>query len=236
MNYSKVYNYLDTVGRGYKPRQRGWGGAATLQNVNLFLDFTIRCEKAEKEVSFGLLCQTASAWQFFPVWVKLVVPQTVRDKSDAVLKRICAKISRGLILFDRGFHRRKVFTMALGFGHHILCRAKSNAVFYRLPKHPKRRKPGCPRKYGARRSLSQMETTSAGAALMKNRAHSAVIRVITSVFNVIFPLLSLKGFSLKCSKMLRFYNIFKLAFLCAFRLRIHGWHGFPGRFSVAILC
>ena len=39
--YSKVYNYLDTVGRGYKPRQRGWGGAATLQNVNLFLDFTI---------------------------------------------------------------------------------------------------------------------------------------------------------------------------------------------------
>ena len=27
--YSKVYNYLDTVGRGYKPRQRGWGGAAT---------------------------------------------------------------------------------------------------------------------------------------------------------------------------------------------------------------
>ena len=29
------------MGRGYKPRQRGWGGAATLQNVNLFLDFTI---------------------------------------------------------------------------------------------------------------------------------------------------------------------------------------------------
>ena len=43
-NYSKVYNYLDTVGRGYKPRQRGWGGAATLQNVNLFLDFTINTE------------------------------------------------------------------------------------------------------------------------------------------------------------------------------------------------
>ena len=41
VSYSRVYNYLDTVGRGYKPRQRGWGGAATLQNVNLFLDFTI---------------------------------------------------------------------------------------------------------------------------------------------------------------------------------------------------
>ena len=40
--------------------------------------------------------------------------------------------------------------MALGLGHHILCRAKSNAVFYRIPKHPKRRKPGRPKKYGDR--------------------------------------------------------------------------------------
>ena len=49
--YSKVYNYLDTVGRGYKPRQRGWGGAATLQNVNLFLDFTIK--GAPRELGWG---------------------------------------------------------------------------------------------------------------------------------------------------------------------------------------
>ena len=37
-------------------------------------------------------------------------------------------------------------------------------------------------------------------------------------------------------QMLRFYNIFKLAFLWAFRLGIHGWRGFLGCFSVAILC
>ena len=36
--------------------------------------------------------------------------------------------------------------------------------------------------------------------------------------------------------MLRFYNIFKLAFLCAFRLGSHGWCGFLGCFSVAIFC
>ena len=36
--------------------------------------------------------------------------------------------------------------------------------------------------------------------------------------------------------MLRFYNIFKLAFLCVFRLGIHGWRGFIGCFSVAIFC
>ena len=106
--------------------------------------------------ALGLLCATPTDWQFFPVWVKLVVPQTIRDKSQAVLKRICSKIAPGLIIFDRGFARRKVFTMALRFGHHILCRAKSNAVFYRLPKQPKRRQRGRPRKYGDRLDIRRL--------------------------------------------------------------------------------
>ena len=42
--------------------------------------------------ALGLLGATATDWQFFPVWVKLVVPQTIRDKSKTVLKRICSKI------------------------------------------------------------------------------------------------------------------------------------------------
>ena len=106
--------------------------------------------------ALGLLCQTPRDWLLFPVWVKLVVPQTIRDKTDAVLKRICSKIAPGLIIFDRGFARRKVFTMVLSFGHHILCRAKSNAVFYRLPKHPKRSKRGRPRKYGDRLDIRRL--------------------------------------------------------------------------------
>jgi len=106
--------------------------------------------------ALGLLCQTPKEWLLFPVWVKLILPQTIRDKSFAVLKRICSKIPRGLIIFDRGFAWRKVFTMALGFGHHILCRAKSNAVFYRLPKHPKRPKRGRPRKYGDRLDIRRL--------------------------------------------------------------------------------
>ena len=89
--------------------------------------------------ALGLLSQTATDCQLFPVWVKLILPQTLRDKSEAVLKRISSKIPPGLIIFDPGFARRNVFTMALSFGHHILCRAKSNAVFYRLPKQPKHR-------------------------------------------------------------------------------------------------
>ena len=106
--------------------------------------------------ALGLLCRTPTDWHLFPVWVKLILPQSIRDKSQAVLKRICSKIAPGLIIFDRGFARRKVFTMALSFGHHILCRAKSNAVFYRLPKHPKRPKRGRPRKYGDRLDIRRL--------------------------------------------------------------------------------
>ena len=106
--------------------------------------------------ALGLLCRTATDWYLFPVWVKLIVPQTLRDKSGAVLKRICSKVLPGLIIFDRGFARRKVFTMVLSFGHHILCRAKSNAVFYRLPKHPKRPQRGRPRKYGDRLDIRRL--------------------------------------------------------------------------------
>ena len=46
--------------------------------------------------------------------------------------------------------------MALGFGHHILCRAKSNAVFYRLPKPRKHPQRGRPRKYGDRLDIRRL--------------------------------------------------------------------------------
>ena len=106
--------------------------------------------------ALGGLCQRATDWLLFPVWVKLVAPETIRDKTDAVLKRICSKIPPGLVIFDRGFARRKVWTMLCGFGHHILCRAKSNAVFYHLPKHPKHPKRGRPRKYGDRLNMCRL--------------------------------------------------------------------------------
>ena len=106
--------------------------------------------------ALGLLCKTATQWLLFPVWVKLIVPQTVRDKGDAVLKRIGSKLPPGLILFDSGFARRKVFKMLLGLGHHILCRAKSNAVFYRLPKRPRRPQRGRPKKYGDRLNIRHL--------------------------------------------------------------------------------
>ena len=106
--------------------------------------------------ALGLLCNTVTGTILFPVWVKLICPKTDRDNSLSVLKRICSQIPPGLILFDRGFNRRKVFTGLVELGHHILCRAKSNAVFYRLPPVCKHPKPGRPKKYGKRIELHRL--------------------------------------------------------------------------------
>ena len=104
--------------------------------------------------ALGLLCQTATGWTLFPVWVKLICPQKIRDKSNAVLQRIISKLVPGLIIFDRGFVRRKVFETVLKYKHHILCRAKSNAVFYKIPK---KRKRGRPKKYGDRINIRRLQ-------------------------------------------------------------------------------
>ena len=106
--------------------------------------------------ALGLLCSTVSETILFPVWVKLICPQTDKANSGAILKRICSHIPPGLIIFDRGFNRRKVFQTLLDVGHHILCRAKSNAVFYRLPPVVKHQKRGRPKKYGERLQLQQL--------------------------------------------------------------------------------
>ncbi len=100
--------------------------------------------------ALGLLCSTVHETILFPVFVKLMCPQTKRDTSESVLKRMCSRIPAGLIIFDRGFARQKVFGCVLKAGHHLLCRAKSNAVFYRLPTAAKQSKPGRPKRYGKR--------------------------------------------------------------------------------------
>lgn len=126
--------------------------------------------------ALGLLCKTPTQWLLFPVWVKLIVPQTVRDKGDAVLKRIASKLRRGLILFDSGFARRKVFKMLLGLGHHILCRAKSNAVFYRLPEPPKRPQRGRPKKYGDRLNIRRLRYKDISVMEKTYQVASVVVR------------------------------------------------------------
>ena len=170
-----VYVYDET--KALKTGKSQWG-------LHFFRNFSYQKRRVNESKfhyghefgALGLLCQTPRDWLLFPVWVKLVAPQTLRDKTDAVLKRICSKIPPGLIIFDRGFARRKVFTMALSFGHHILCRAKSNAVFYRLPKPRKRPQRGRPRKYGDRLDIRRLRYETVDINAKSYSTASKVVR------------------------------------------------------------
>lgn len=80
------------------------------------------------------LCETPQGTRLFPLIARVICPGPEQDYSGEVLKSICAKVPPGLINFDRGFNRRKVFSEILSQGQHLLYRAKSHAVFYYIPK------------------------------------------------------------------------------------------------------
>jgi hypothetical protein len=107
--------------------------------------------------ALGLLCFSASQAILFPIWVKMIIPKDAVLNSLEVLKTIANNIPLGLIIMDRGFNNRKVFKALLSLGHNILCRAKSNAVFY-YPYivDPLLKLRGRRRKYGQRVSIPEL--------------------------------------------------------------------------------
>ena len=108
--------------------------------------------------ALGLLCFTASQAILFPIWVKMIIPGDAIINSLEVLKTIATNIPLGLIIMDRGFNNRKVFKVLLSLGHHILCRAKSNAVFYYpLVIDPLVKRRGRKGKYGQRVSIPDLQ-------------------------------------------------------------------------------
>ena len=107
--------------------------------------------------ALGLLCFTAGQAILFPIWVKMIIPGDAILNSLEVLKTIATNIPLGLIIMDRGFNNRKVFKALLGLGHNILCRAKSNAVFYYpFVLDPLLKPRGRKRKYGQRVSIPDL--------------------------------------------------------------------------------
>ena len=181
-----VYVYDET--KALKTGTSQWG-------LHFFRNFSYQKQRVNQSKfhhghefgALGVLCRRATDWLLFPVWVKLIAPQTCRDKTDAVLKRICSRIPSGLIIFDRGFARRNVFSLVRSCGHHLLCRARSNAVFYHLPKHPKRPKPGRPRKYGDRLDMRRLrykdteidaKSYSIAAKVVRTKMCDAAVRLV----------------------------------------------------------
>lgn len=124
--------------------------------------------------ALGWLCKTPMGTRIFPLCVRVMCPNT-KDTSLSVLKQICATVPPGLIVFDRGFNRRKVFEAVLSQGHHLLCRAKSNAVFYQIPATPKKQKRGSPLRYGNRINLSRLQFDN---IKIDNKTHSIADKVV----------------------------------------------------------
>lgn len=88
---------------------------------------------------------------------------------------------------DRGFNKRKVFKALLGYRHHILCRAKSNSVFYRLPKPQEQPKRGRKRKYGKRLFIPKMKfqdmetqgkVASVAHAIVRTKVCPEIVRLV----------------------------------------------------------
>ena len=107
--------------------------------------------------AIGWVCETPQGMRLFPLAARVMYPGNKEDNSLAVLKHICGNVPPGLIVFDRGYNRRNVFTTILSQGHHLLCRAKSNAVFCHIPKPQKPAKQGRPRRYGRRVHLPYLK-------------------------------------------------------------------------------
>ena len=68
-----------------------------------------------------------------------------------------------------------MFTLILSQGHHLLCRAKSNAVFYQIPTRPKHPKRGRPRRYGNRVHLPYLAYRD---IVVKNKTLSVADKVV----------------------------------------------------------
>lgn len=109
--------------------------------------------------AIGWLAETPEGVRLFPLAARMMDPKSEDANSFAVLKHLCGLMPPGLIVFDRGFNRRKVFTEILSQGHHLLCRARSNAAFFHIPKRPKHPKKGRPRWYGNRVSIRHLKYT-----------------------------------------------------------------------------
>ena len=125
--------------------------------------------------AIGWLAETPEGVRLFPLAARMMDPRSEAANSFAVLKHLCGLMPPGLIIFDRGFNRRKVFTESLSQGHHLLCRAKSNAVFFYIPKRPKHPKRGRPPRYGRRLSLPHLKYRD---LLVSNETFSVTDKVV----------------------------------------------------------
>ena len=155
--------------------------------------------------AIGWLAETAEGTRLFPLAARQMDPKSATANSFAVLKHLCGLMPPGLIIFDRGFNRRKVFTEVLAQGHHLLCRARSNAVFFHIPKQPKHPKKGRPRRYGSRVSLPHLKYR---ALVVDNQTLSVTDKVVRTKMCAVDVRLVVIRKRPKKSKPYRYFCVF----------------------------
>ncbi len=155
--------------------------------------------------AIGWLAETPEGTRLFPLATRMMEPKSEDANSLAVLKHLCDLVPPGLIIFDRGFNRRKVFTEILSQGHHLLCRAKSNAAFFHIPKRPKRLKRGRPRRYGSRVSIPHLKYTD---IVVEDQTLSVADKVVRTKMCPVDVRIVVIRKRLKKSKPYRYFCVF----------------------------
>lgn len=83
--------------------------------------------------------------------------RTLLDKFVLLVLPLCVMVGQPVFLLaDAYYASRKVITPLLNAGHHLVTRAKTNAVAYRPPTRPPRRGRGRPRLYGDKVRLNAL--------------------------------------------------------------------------------
>ena len=113
----------------------------------------------------GWLCLAAvveRGWRVgaVPLMLRLVRRGTHRGKLASarfLLRLLGRRLGRVRLLLDAWFMRARLIEAALADGHTVIGRVRRDLALYAVPRPPRRRRRGRPRKYGARMTRARIE-------------------------------------------------------------------------------
>jgi hypothetical protein len=113
----------------------------------------------------GWLCLAAvveQGWRVgaVPLMLRLVRRGTHRGKlvsARFLLRLLGRRLGRVRLLLDAWFMRARLIEAALADGHTVIGRVRRDLALYAVPRPPRRRRRGRPRKYGARMTRARIE-------------------------------------------------------------------------------
>ena len=113
----------------------------------------------------GWLCLAAvveHGWRVgaVPLMLRLVRRGTNRGKLRSarfLLRLLGRRLGRVRVLLDAWFMRARLIEAALADGHTVIGRARRDLALYAVPRPPRRRRRGRPRKYGPRMTRERVE-------------------------------------------------------------------------------